>query len=362
MSPANPSSPFSLRLRQARTMRGLSYRELSDRMGGAVSHVALAKYEDETMRPSGEVLAKLCSALGIAPDTLFRPTSVSVGNLNFRKKKAFGEKQARMLVETVRAKLENYLEAEELLNERAEYRPVKLHADDAREAARELRKLWSLGDQPIADIVELLERNGIKVVEIDEASDGFDGCQLEGQAIIVVSCRRNLPVTRKRFTLAHELAHLLLESWAKQRGLTDKELEKPMNAFASEFLMPSNTLKQFFGTNRTTVTIEELKSAKLRYGISIGAIVYAMRELEMISESAYKRFYTGIQSTWRQKDGSIREPGDDEVNELYVECPERFDRIVMRGVAEGQLSLSRAAGLLGKSINEIRQRATPIVE
>lgn len=342
-------------------MRGFSLRELSERMGGAVSHVALAKYEDGTMKPSGEVLAKLCAALDVAPDTLFRPTSVSISAVNFRKRKAFGEKETRMLLESVRAHLENYLEAEELLNERVKFEAVRLNADDARSAALELRRHWKLGDQPIADLIELFEKHGVRVVEIPQPHDHFDGCQLEGLEVIVVARRPDLPVTRKRFTLAHELAHLLLADWAKRRRLSDGDLEKAMNAFASEFLFPASALKAFFGDNRTSVTIDELKSAKLRYGISISAIVYAMRELGMIAESAYRRFYSSTLSSWR-KTGAIVEPGDEDVNRLYCEVPERFDRIVMRGVAEGVLSLSRAAGLLGKSVTEIRLKTTPLVE
>lgn len=362
MSAVNNPSPFPLRLKQARAMRGLSYRELSEKMGQAVSHVALSKYEDGSIKPSGEVLAKLCTALNVAPDLLFRPTSVSVGQVSFRKRKAFGEKQTSMLLEHIRAQLENYLEAEELLNDRVPFERPKVNADDARAAARELRKVWGLGEQPIADVIELLERHGIRVIEIDERSDRFDGCLLDGLDVIVISSRPDLSVARKRFTLAHELAHLLLNEWAAKRNLSEKELEKAMNGFASEFLFPSAVLRQFFGGQRTAITMEELHSAKVRYGMSLCGIVYALNELGLITANSYKRFLTGPRNQWRNEVGLIVEPDDVEVNKLYCERPERFDRLVMRGVAEGNLSLSRAAGLLGKTIAQLRQSAVPIVE
>src|SRR5271163_842002 len=100
-------SPFPIRLKQARLMRGYSLRELSHKMGDAVSHVALTKYEDGAMKPSGQVLAALCSALGVSPDALFRPTSIIVSKVSFRKQKAFGEKDTTALVERIRAYLEN---------------------------------------------------------------------------------------------------------------------------------------------------------------------------------------------------------------------------------------------------------------
>jgi hypothetical protein len=81
----------------------------------------------------------------------------------------------------------------------------------------------------------------------------------------------------------------------------------------------------------------------------------------MIGENAYKRFYAEILSRWRQ-DGQINEPKDLEVNQIFSEQPRRLQRIVLRGIAEGNLSLSRAAGLLGKPIAELRKEAEPIVE
>lgn len=360
MSPVN-TSPFPLRLKQARVMRGLSYRELSEKMGNAVSHVALAKYEDGSIRPLADVLVRICAALDVSPDMLYRPTSVSVASVNFRKRKAFGEKQAGMLLENIRARLENYLEAEELLGDRIQFRKPRLTCEDARGVAREVRAAWDLGDQPLADVTELLEKHGIRVIEIDEPSEHFDGCQLQGLDVIIINNRGTLPVARKRFTLAHELGHLLLGEWASKRGMSEKDLEKAMNTFASEFLFPASALTAFFGGPRTTVTMEELHSAKLRYGVSICAIVYAMHELDLISDKAYRRFLTGPRNDWRQN-GVIVEPDDRDVEPLYCEHPERFDRLVMRGVAEGNLSLSRAAGLLGKTVGQLRQGAIPIVE
>lgn len=359
--PSTSDSPFPLRLKQARIARGLSLRELSEAMNHAVSHVSLAKYEEGAMKPSGEVVSALCSALGVSPDALFRTRTVNVAKVSFRKRKTFGEKEAAALVERIRAYLENYLEAEDILNAHLEYaRPKVGKNDDARTVARALREFWGLGIEPIADMTELLEKNGIRVIEVDEPSDRFDGCQLEGLPVIVIGGRADRPVTRKRFTLAHELAHLILGEWFV--ALAEKALEKCMNAFASEFLFPAKALKAFFGFRRTSVTIEELRSAKLRFGISICAIVYAMHELGVIDDAAYRRFHTQTLPTWRtQKGGPVREPDDDRVSTLYREKPERFDRIVMRGVAEGMLSLSRAAGLLGRSISDLRRDTVPVV-
>lgn len=211
-------------------------------------------------------------------------------------------------------------------------------------------------------ITELLEKQGIRVIEINEAIDHFDGCQPARLNVIVASGLKELPVTRKRFALAHELGHLLLDPALAKHHWDEKQLEKFMNGSASEFLFPSRAVRTFFGGPRMTVTIEELMSAKLRYGISICAIVYAMHELELISDNANQRFLTKTRNEWRDENRIIREPGDAEVNQFYCEKPERFEHLVMRGLAEGNLSLSRAAGLLGKRLSDIRKGAAPAVE
>jgi Zn-dependent peptidase ImmA (M78 family)/DNA-binding XRE family transcriptional regulator len=356
-----------MRLKQARTLRGLSLRELSENLQNAVSHVALAKYEQGSIKPSGELLAKLCSVLHVSPEYLYRPQRVSVDNVSFRKRNAFGEKATAALLEDVRAQLENYLEAEELVGDRVEFEPriefpKNAEPKSARALAEKLRAEWDLGDQPIPSLVDVLEKKGVRVIEIDEPSRSFDGCQIEGYNAIVIGKRPELPITRRRFTIAHEFGHVVLNEWGKSHGLEGKDLEKKIiNPFASEFLMPASALRSFFGGARTSIGIQELVSAKLRFGMSICAIVYALHELGIIGENAFRRFLTQTVNLWR-RNGEIVEPCDADVSRLYSEEPRRFQRVVLRGISEGNISLSRGAGLLGADISELRRDAVPMVE
>ena len=49
------------------------------------------------MKPSAEILVKLCEALGRSPDYMFRPLRVVLPKVSFRKRKAFGEKDTAVL-------------------------------------------------------------------------------------------------------------------------------------------------------------------------------------------------------------------------------------------------------------------------
>ena len=363
MTPAFHSSPFPMRLKQARVMRQFSLRELSEKLHGAVSHVALAKYEQGLMRPSSDVLSRLCSVLGQSPDFFFRPERVSIEKVSFRKRKTFGAKETEALLENVRSRLESYQEAEELVGDSAklafklEGPPSACERADIRGIAKSVRKTWGLGDEPIPNLVQLLEDHGIRVIEVDEPSRKFDGCQIEGLNAIAIGLRPDLPVARKRFTIAHELGHVLLNRWIRRFRLPEEDEDKKMNPFASEFLLPAAALRRYFNRSRTTIMIQELVALKLRYGISIEAIVYALKELGMIGQNVYERFYRQVVPKWK---AAGYEPGDDKLKD--DEIPQRFRRLVLRGVAEGNVSLSRGAGLLGVPVSKLRKEAVPIVE
>jgi Zn-dependent peptidase ImmA (M78 family) len=351
-----------MRLKQARVMRQLSLRDLSEQLHGAVSHAALAKYEQGVMRPSSDVLSGLCSALGQSPDFFFRPERVSVEKVSFRKRKSFGAKETDALLESVRSRLESYLEAEELVGEPAKFTlkikgPSGCEPQDIRGIAQFVRRAWGLGDEPISGLVQLLEDHGIRVVEIDEPSRKFDGCQIEGHDAMAIGLRPDLSVARKRFTIAHELGHILLNGWIRKFQLSENDEDKRMNVFASEFLLPAAALRRNFSPPRTAITIEELVAVKIRYGISIEAIVYALKALGIVGENAYERFYRQVVRSWRV---ARHEPGDEKLKD--AEIPQRFRRLVLRGVAEGNISLSRGAGLLSVPLSELRKEAVPIVE
>lgn len=365
----NPiKSPFPLRLKQARLLSGLSLRELSERIG-TVSHVALTKYERGDMKPSSEVLVALCNALGRTPDQMFRPVRASLTNVSFRKRKSFSEKQTSMVLELVRSRLEDYLEAEEFVPEQVKPAtkqlslPVNFKPDNpepVQKLALQLRNDWGLNEEPIPNLVELLEDRGYRVIQINLDEKGFDGCEVTEFRALIIGTWPDHSVARMRLTLAHELAHSLLNESVSKLGLTEKEAEAVMTTFASEFLLPTAALKRYLGTHRTAITIAELEEVKLRFGISIGAIVYALKSMGIINDSAHRRFYTQIVPIWKKAGGG--EPGDEDLSKVYREQPARFQRLVRRGMSEGLISLSRGAGLLGKPLSELRLETGPIVE
>ncbi len=100
--------------------------------------------------------------------------------------------------------------------------------------AERLREAWDLGSNPIPDLIDVLETNGIRVFMIEaDAENKFDGLAACVNDMPIVVVGRHWPGDRQRFTLAHELGHLML-----QGRLTDGTVlmkRRPASALLERF-------------------------------------------------------------------------------------------------------------------------------
>ncbi|MCI0743780.1 MAG: XRE family transcriptional regulator [Verrucomicrobia subdivision 3 bacterium] len=345
---------FGRRLHQARTMQGLSLRALADKIGATVSHTALAKFENGELEPNSTVLIALANALGQASDFFFRPFTLHLQNIEFRKRASLGSKAEEAIKEQALEFFERYHEIEELLGEsrpfagKLDFPPLKT-SEDAEGAANKLRTDWKLGRDPLPNLVELLESKGVRVYEPDVPEDAFDGFSADTKVGPVVVIRRGLNknLLRKRMTTVHELAHIVL---SLDRSVTGtKEREAIAARFAGAFLLPKETFIGEFGKMRNGISLGELIELKVNFGASIWAIMMRARQLGLISEAIFLRFCKEA-APWRS---AKEEPGD----ELYRgnESHSRFRQLVHRAVAEDQVSMSKGAALLNQSLGELRK-------
>lgn len=347
----DPKTTFARRLRQARTMRALSLRGLAEALKGALSHNALAKYENGEMMPGSDVLGQLADALGQPPDFFFRPFTLHLKEIKFRKRARLGVKGAEAIREQALEYFERYHEIEELLGEvrrfegKLEIKPVKT-PKEADDAADDLRRKWKLGRDPLPNLVELLETKGIKVYELEMEEDDCDGFSAETEMgpVIVLAPKKNL--LRKRMTIAHEAAHVVLPLAA---SLTEKEEENVAKRFAGALLLPKETFIAEFGKIRSGISIAELIELKVNFGASISAIMMRAKQLNLISEAVFLRFCKEAVA-WRS---ARAEPGDERYH--GNESHSRFRQLVHRAVAEDQISMSKAAALLGQNLGDFRK-------
>lgn len=340
------------RIHRARVLKNMTLQQLADLLGG-ITKQALSKYEQGKDAPNSTRLIQLADALGVNPEYFFRSDSVKLGKVDFRKHSAFGKRQQEAVKEQVCEHLERYLAAESLFQtgqspdefSKWHLRFSVSNIDEVEQAADKLREEWQLGLNPIANLTETLEENGIKVVSL-QAHEKFDGlCALvnDGADAVIVS-NTERPGERQRFNLAHELGHLVMSLPEELHGTRDEE--NWCHRFAGAFLFPANQVRVTFGEHRKRVLFQEFLLAKEEWGISIQATLRRLYDLDIVSSS----FYQSTFRLWSMKGFRKSEPGRQEPEKSY-----RLKQLVYRALAEGLVTPSRAAELLSVSLGEIEE-------
>lgn len=330
------------RIRELRMERGFSQEELALRSGFSKSYIQ--KFEEGQREIKSSQMSQLAEALSIDITEIIRPleyvsSEFVVKNIEFREAhkmemhpKYFENKILGMLYK----KYSSYNKLERLLNESISFsNPLKLYtnissSEDVEEAAKILRKKWKFENTPIYDLITYLEDLGIKIFEIteDENFVGFS-CWVKATPIIVVNAR-NSDITRRRFTILHELSHLLLVFKDNEQNF---KVERYCDQFAGAMLLPKEALEGYvnFGAG---ITLEELKRVKSKYGISIQAILVRMVNIKMISWDKYNEWLE-IYRSWRGIEAEYA--GKENVN--------RFNYLLAKALREGLISKDLASEL-----------------
>ena len=356
----NADNPFPGRLLQARQMRGLSLRELAVKTGDAVSYAALSKYEHGRMAPSSTVLLALADALGQSSDFFFRPFRLQMTEVRFRKKSRMGITVEKAFLEQARNHFERYREIEELVGDTRTYhapfpQSVVKSSEDAEKLAVRLREKWKLGTDPLPNIQQLLEDQGIKVFELPTEDRQFDGLKAETETgpVVVLASWLNGNLPRKRMTEVHELAHVVLPF---AEGTTEADEEKLCARFAGALLLPEESFRAAFGAHRQHLGVGELVGMKQTFGASIMAIMKRAEQLGMITTAVFERFCIfANQHHWRTNG----EPGDSSYSQ--PESCGRFRQLVLRAVAEEIVSSSMGASLLGVDLHSLRKELREVI-
>lgn len=116
-------------------------------------------------------------------------------------------------------------------------------------AAEQERRRVGLGWAPAPPLPELLETQGVRtgIVDLPEEISGIT-ISNQSAGLFIVANRQHAPA-RRRFSFAHEYAHVLFDR--RMKGIVtrssdrDELVEVRANAFAAAFLMPPEGIRQF---------------------------------------------------------------------------------------------------------------------
>ncbi len=338
------------RIKQARKAAGLSLRALADRTG--VTAMAISKYEGGKSTPSSRVLLDLSKALGVRTEYFFRPVKIELQEMKHRKHSRLPKKALDQIEGDVKEQLERFIELEQLLPngpvqafKLPEHLPAQIATLDEVEAvARYLRTSWDLGVDPIPVLTDMLEERGIKVFQSQAINDRFDGMAATVDGIPVVVVGRGWPGDRQRFTLAHELGHLVLQG----RLAPDVEEEAAANRFAGAFLAPADEVRKELGEKRVWLEPRELEVLKKTYGLSMQGWMHRAKDLGILPDV----HYVEMRKFFSSRGWNKTEPGE----QYAPERPQLFDQLVYRALAQDLISESKAAELLRMPLTEFQKK------
>jgi Zn-dependent peptidase ImmA (M78 family)/transcriptional regulator with XRE-family HTH domain len=272
-------------LRLARDARELTQAQLAERAG--VTQAFISKLEHGlNSQPGEEALAALSKALGFPPAFFFqRERLVGLPHFHYRKRAKLGAKPlARIgaLINIRRQHIAKLLRSYEF--EVAKPIP-QIDLDETgltpEKVAERMREYWMVPRGPIRSVVELIEDAGGIVVLGSFGTTLMDGLsfRMEGMPPMFFM-NRDVPGDRFRFSLAHELGHMVMHSVPDD----DEKIEGEAHRFAAALLMPASDIKPYLAGTK----VGGMGRVKAYWKVSIQALIRRSLDLKLITDSQYK--------------------------------------------------------------------------
>ncbi len=283
----------------ARESRGISQTNLAEKLG--IAQAVLSRIEHGTKTDISQVtLKKLSEELNYPESFFFLPGQIVPMSSAFQYRKgsmlkALDQKRIEANANITRIHVNRLLQDVELETSFKTY-----HLDEFEgisDIARAVRFDWKLPRGPITNLSKVVEAVGIIIISMDFGTRYVSGFSLyHGEKYPLLFINNNMPTDRCRFTIAHELAHILMhQTWTNS-------MEEEANEFASEFLMPGYDIKD----DLFDLTLSRLANLKEYWKSSMLAIAMRAKKLNKIDAEKYKYICMKMSSAGYR----LREPID----------------------------------------------------
>lgn len=286
--------PIPERIKEAREGRGFTLDAFAEALD--VTPQAVAQYETGQITPSGEVLSKIIGETG-QPLPFFTTMPQRAGEVRtpfWRSLKRMELHHRRRILRRLQwagditRLVEQFIDLPRPNLPSVDFIPENAEEDDIEAAADHLREFWKLGRGPVRDLASILEINGIIIIRERVACADMDAvsCWIGGRPFVLLS-EEVISGPRDLYNVAHELAHLTLHASIEINSQNIDRIEKQANRFASAFLLPRESFsKEVLGTS-----LGYFKSLKERWGVSIAAMAYRCKDLELFSDSQFSYLF-----------------------------------------------------------------------
>lgn len=273
----------------AREYRAMTQKELAD--AACVKQPQIAMIEggvDGAASP--ETIKAISEAVGFPVEFFYQPDhrlGFGSSSLYYRKMSAItaaDRKAISSLTNLARIGLSRLLDAVEV---DADLSLPRVHLSDVggspARAAAIVRAAWALPDGPVNNLTAFIERCGVVIVECDFGVRGLSGTSMRlANLPPLIFVNSAMPADRFRYTLAHELGHLVLHDSPKET------MEDEADEFASELLMQRIEFCVSVSQFGARPTLRNLVALKPYWKVAVSSMIMRLAELGIIS-AEYKR-------------------------------------------------------------------------
>ena len=216
----------------------------------------------------------------------------------------------------------------------------------------------SVGDADLPGMTEAVFGADVAVVVLDAGFDGLAASSDDAKLIVLGTSQ--VPA-RQRFTLAHELGHLLagddqgvhLDRDIYDRAQAKDPSEMRANSFASAFLMPEDVLRAAVGPDGLTEPGFAALACDLK--VTPSALAFRLRDLRLIDSGRCDRY----KSLSAAKAATIARRGEELAQRVALANAPRPPGLLVRDAyaayETGATTLRPYANLLGVDVDELRQ-------
>jgi Zn-dependent peptidase ImmA (M78 family)/DNA-binding XRE family transcriptional regulator len=270
----------------ARQANELSQSELAEIL--AISQAKLSKIEHGLVLPDDALILRLAECLDFPSSFFSQPDRVYGLPAAFhRKRKKLSARSLDRIhaeVNLARIQLQRLLQPLDLERGKGipSFDPDEFGSPE--DIARLVRNQWRVPRGPIRNLIDTVEDAGAIVILYDFGARDIDGIGVsDTHTLPLFFLNGTKPVDRQRFTLAHELGHMVMHAMPRE------DMEAEADRFAAEFLMPESDIRHQLGR----VSLERLASLKGLWRVSMAALLRRYFTLGLINASTYK--YWSIQ-------------------------------------------------------------------
>ena len=268
----------------ARQSRGITQSDFAKRVG--VTQGTISKIEQGLHEVTDDVLEPMSQILNYPIEFFLEPDRIYPAFSYHRKRQSLKQKlidqiEAQMNVHKLH--IRKLLESAEFDNDIPFYSIEEYKSPS--EVARALRQYWNIPKGPIENVTSIHEKAGIPILHCDFGTKLLDGISLITQDLIpLIFVNKDIPGDRLRFTLAHELGHIIMH-----RTYTDK-MEDEADQFAAEFLMPASDIR----ADLAGITLEKLVSLKMYWKTSMSSLLKRAGDLKKITERSARYMWMNM--------------------------------------------------------------------